>query len=204
MGTALKCPNCSAPLPTPNGGAFALCGYCGTTAQLGQADAPTAPGQREREAPGRYPNGEDRANFGSAYAACTLAGQAFVPALEDAARSSLATYGDQRAMVYTVAHLITDFERDTGASVRGDPLVIGRVVQAYYQVADEIAHTGPSQINLPFLAVAASCPVHLSRTLSADDLARMGSGPPPAAPDPPPAPMPAPEPAPKKKKGWFS
>jgi hypothetical protein len=201
METALRCPNCSAPLPTPTGGAFVRCGYCGSTAQLGQADAPTAPGQREPEAKGRYPNGEARANFGSAYLACTRDGLAFVPALEEAARSSLSAYGDQRAMVYTVAHLITDFERDTGASVRGDPLVIDRVVQAYYQVADEIARTGPSQINLPFLAVAGSCPVHLQRTLSADDLARMSSGPPPAAPAQPSAPMPVAEP--KKKKGWL-
>jgi hypothetical protein len=190
MVTALTCPNCTAPLPTPAGTGFVVCGYCGATAQLGQAGAPTATRARAPEAPSPYPNSDDRAAFGSAFGACMIDGRPFVPALEEAARSALAAYGDQRAMVYTVAHLVTDFERETGATVHDDPLVIVRVVQAYYQVVHEVADTRP---------------IHLSRTLSAEDLARMGSSPPPSAPSPPPAPNApsAPTPEPKKKKGWF-
>jgi hypothetical protein len=206
MLTALRCPTCSAPLDAPTPGAtFVSCRFCGATAQLGATPEapPPAPIAARTAGPvvgnAGY-NRDDAARFGDAFADATARGLGLVAALEDAAAAALARLGDQRAMMYAIAHVVTDFEAETGAQVRGDRVVITRVAEACYKVAVELRTTDATELNLPFLAATGAGPVHLLRTVTPADLARITASPPTVrAPAPPPA---APEP-PKKKKGWF-
>ncbi|MCC6997415.1 MAG: hypothetical protein IT370_22560 [Deltaproteobacteria bacterium] len=206
MVTALKCPHCSAALPTPTPGAsFLQCSFCGGVAQLAMptAVAPVA----AREAQPVVPNGptrDDLKRFVDAFTVALGAGEPFVGALQTAARGALAGFGDQTAMAFGVAHLALDFERDSGARVQHDGQVVSRLAEAWYKAANEVARGGGTEVNLPFLTATESGPKHLLRAVTAADLARMTSGPPSvaaAAPAPEPAP-PEPEPK-KKKKGWF-
>ena len=207
MVTALKCPHCSAALPTPTPGAsFLQCSFCGGVAQLAAPTAaPVAP-VAAREPQPVVPNGptrDDLERFVAAFTAAIGAGQPFASALQSAARATLAGFGDQTAMAFGVAHLAVDFERDSGAKVQHDGRVVSRLAEAWYKAVNEVARGGSTEINLPFLTATESGPKHLSRTVTAADLARMTSGPPgPGAPPPEPV-APAPEPEPKKKKGWF-
>lgn len=211
MLTALKCPHCSAALPTPTPGAsFLQCTFCGGVAQLAMPAAAPATPVAAREPQPVVPSGptrDDLKRFVDAFTAATSAGEPFVSALQAAARATLAGFGDQTAMTLGVAHLAIDFERDSGAKVQRDGLVVSRLAEGWYKAVYEVSRGGSTEINLPFLTATESGPKHLSRTLTAADMARMTSGPPaPAAPPPEPvAPAPAPEPEPKKKKkkGWF-
>jgi len=208
MVTALKCPHCSAALPTPTPGAsFVQCSFCGGVAQLA---APAAARQPQPVVPSG-PTRDDLKRFVDAFKAALGAGEPFASALQSAARQALAGFGDQSAMAFGVAHLAVDFERDSGVKVQHDGMVVSRLAEGWYKAALEVASSGATELNLPFLTANESGPKHLARTLSAADLARMSSGPPSLAAaqqqqqqqQQPPQPQTEPEPKKKKKKGWF-
>jgi HEAT repeat protein len=94
------------------------------------------------------------------------------------AGGALAAFGDQRAMFNAVAHLANDLEHESEAPVTGDANAITRLASAYYLAANEVARSGTTEINLPFLSAGPGGPVHLSRRLTAAAFAKITNRPP--------------------------
>jgi len=180
MLIALKCPSCAGALPAPAPGVlFVQCIYCGATTQLARAADPyRQPGQQPppAEPRGPTPGREELQRFGEAYA--QAAEQGLLAALHTAAREALGAWGDQREMIFAVAHLATDFTRESGCAVARDGMVMMRLAEAYYRASLELMRVGETDLNLPFLTADGSGPKHLVRKLTAADLARISSAPP--------------------------
>jgi len=209
MLTALKCPQCYAALPQPPVGArFLQCAFCGMTAQLGEGVAPPTPApDRPPHVPHVEPPSQDPrlVNFqamGETFAKHRRAGVPFTAAIEQAAVETLSAFGDARPLARAVTNLALEFAAETGARLEDDSQVISRLGEGFNKANIELRHTDKTEINLPFLGVGPSGPVHMNRTVTAADLQHLTSRIFERAAPPPPPPPPAPEP-PKKKKGWF-
>jgi hypothetical protein len=190
MVTAFVCPNCGAPLaaPKPAGGAAVVtCGYCRAAVQLGGGAQAVVASAGPRQAASSRPTRDETRRFGEL--AVANGGSGLAAALEAAARGALAAHGDQRAMAYAVSHLATDLERERGVEVANDAGVLTRLADAYYLAVEEVAGKGEAEVNLPFLTATGQGPVHLQRTVTAADLARMTAAPPTEGET--------------KKRGWF-
>lgn len=196
---ALICPQCGAPLPEAARHGSAGCEYCGAAVVLrGAGIQLTMRGEtaHDPEAAARR-----RQEFYAAVKTSTVAGSDPYRLLCDAARKHLGVVGETDTLARVVLALASDFERETGAPVTRDPMVLSRLSEAYLKASTELRSLERTTMNLPFLAATAQGPVHLMREVTVVDLIALASRDPSVAPSAPAAP-PA-EPEPPKKKGWW-
>jgi molecular chaperone DnaK len=69
-----------------------------------------------------------------------------------------------------ISHLLTNFEAETGVSVRGDRVAMQRIREAAEKAKHELSSIDETSINLPFIASNEDGPVHLQANLSRDEL----------------------------------
>lgn len=196
---ALICPQCGAPLPEAARSGSAGCEYCGATVMLrGAAIELSVRGAaaHDPEAAARR-----RQDFYAAVKGASVAGSDPYQLLCDAARNHLGVVGETDTLARVVLALAQDFERETGASVMRDPMVLSRLSEAYLKASTELRSLEHTTMNLPFLAVTPQGPVHLMREVRVVDLIALASRDPRAASTPVAPAASAPEPP--KKKGWW-
>lgn len=196
---ALICPQCGAPLPEAARHGSAGCEYCGAAVVLrgtGIAISVRGEAAHDPEAAARR-----RQEFYAAVKAASIAGTDPYHLLCDAARKHLGVVGESDTLARVVIALASDFERETGAAVTRDPMVLSRLSEAYLKASTELRSLERTTMNLPFLAATPQGPVHLMREVSVVDLVALASREPTVAPAPAAAAAAAPEPP--KKKGWW-
>lgn len=196
---ALICPQCGAPLPEAARHGSAGCEYCGAAVVLrGAGIALSVRGEaaHDPEAAARR-----RQAFYAAVKSASLAGSDPYRLLCDAAREHLGVVGESDTLARVVLALAADFQRETGAAVMRDPMVLSRLAEAYLKASTELRSLERTTMNLPFLAATSSGPVHLMREVSVVDLVALASREPSLEPSAPAAKEPAAEPP--KKKGWW-
>ncbi len=196
MLTALTCPTCGAPLPTPAAGASSMeCSYCGGVSSLG--GGPPSVGTGPRVALDKDASSAVIAAFKEAFGRHESPFEALVAA----SRARLGPFGETDAFARVVFALSQDFDRAHGTRVSEDPVAVSRFIQAYVQAIHGIAENGSYEINLPFLTATAAGPLHFAKTMTAADVAALATRAPGRLPAPAPAPAQA-EP-PKKKRGFW-
>jgi hypothetical protein len=166
--TALSCPQCGAPLPSPGSAdAFLECAFCrATLRQGGGADRGATP--------------EERPSWDGAVERCVEAvkasrGEDFLALLERVGREQLGPKGETLALRNIVANLIGDYEAEEGVTIRNDPIAVGRLLEGYLRACEQLAVADSAVITLPFLTTDVSGPKHYTRTVTASELAKLAA-----------------------------
>ncbi|MBR4986207.1 MAG: molecular chaperone DnaK [Proteobacteria bacterium] len=68
------------------------------------------------------------------------------------------------------AYLADKFKEETGVDISGDKMAVQRVREAAEQIKCELSSLSETQVNLPFLAIGPSGPLHLSITVTRTEL----------------------------------
>ena len=97
--------------------------------------------------------------------------------IENGVFEVLATSGDtalggddfDRAIIELLAE---HFQAESGVDPRGDAVSLQRLKEAAEQAKIELSSTMTTDVNLPFLAIGKAGPVHLTRSLSRDEVER--------------------------------
>ena len=199
MAIALNCPQCGAPLPLAAATApAARCEYCGATVRMQGGALELS--LRSTAAPHEEDLERRRRAFLEALKVVHLKDADVVRVLADAARAHLGPWGETDAVARVTLGLAAAFERESGVSVRRDPVALGRLAEAYLRASAELRSTDQATLNLPFLAATSSGPLHFARNVTVRDLARLAeedNSAPVSGPSVPTASPPA------KKKGWW-
>lgn len=173
MTRALVCSRCGAPLPSPDpSGAFTRCVYCGTTLDVSGATARSIERHRPSDEEAERLR-ESRKGFLLALADDLRAGRPAYEALRDGAARHLGAIGESDVLARVVLVLAREFEAETGASITQDANALARVAEAYFAGLATIAEAGECTLNLPFLAATGAGPQHMSRRLTAADVAEL-------------------------------
>jgi molecular chaperone DnaK len=69
-----------------------------------------------------------------------------------------------------VEHLLEAFEAETGVNLKGDKIAMQRLKEAAEKAKHELSASDETDINLPFLAVGPSGPLHLMQPMTRDEL----------------------------------
>jgi len=69
-----------------------------------------------------------------------------------------------------VEHLLGAFEAETGVNLKGDKIAMQRLKEAAEKAKHELSAADETDINLPFLAVGPSGPLHLMQPMTRDEL----------------------------------
>lgn len=199
---ALLCCRCGGPLANPEAlPALIDCLYCGTV----NSATPEATHESREGTPWDVRKNEI-AKFTDALVAALNEGRRPYDALRASSAAHLGIAGRADTVARIALALAQDFEREAGVQVVRDASVLSRIAQAYLLALDELRTSESYELNLPFLTVTQSGPVHLLRRLTAKLLADLAARDPiHDAPPPPPStggPTPAPAPS-AKKKGWW-
>jgi hypothetical protein len=152
----------------------------------------------------------DPAAFMAAVVAAVKRGDPPAEAIQQAAREHLGVIGESDVVGRVTLAIARDFDGEhPGADVAKDGMALTRIAEGYVKALPSLRETGKAEMNLPFLGVASSGPVHLIAPLTPARIAELLARPvrveaaPARAPDPEPARAGVPvEPAPKKK-GWW-
>ncbi|MBX7193637.1 MAG: hypothetical protein K1X94_16390 [Sandaracinaceae bacterium] len=206
MVEALICPRCGGPLVRPPAiPALVECGFCGTALSLAGAAQVTAMGDIAASLAREERLALARKEFTAALVPLLRAGRDPYDALREAASAHLSGQADPDTLARVAYALVYDFEQSTGAPALGDPVVLGRISEAYLRVFSELRKSGSAELNLPFLTATPAGPVHLQRTVTPALFLELAQRDPRTTPRKAPAPAPAPAPAadPPKKKGWW-
>lgn len=191
MTKALICPQCGAPLPLAAATApAAACEYCGASVRM-QAGAATL-SMRSTSAPHEEDLGRRRTAFLEALKGVQLKNADVHRVIAEAARAHLGPWGETDAVARVTLGLAAAFERESGVSVRRDPMVLARLAEAYLRASAELRSSDRATLSLPFLAADATGPKHFARTVTVTDLGLLADEDPSAGARPP-----------EKKKGWW-
>lgn len=173
MSIPLTCSRCGAPLPPPESASLVQCGFCGTTSRVGAplstAAAPATPATTAAR--------EHAQRFLAALQQTTLPIQeaGFLATVQRVGKETLGPIGETDAFLNIVGNLVFDFEIENGVQIRGDQMVVTRIVEAFFKACDTIADAGSARLHLPFLTADASGPKHLDRVVTAETWATLAS-----------------------------
>lgn len=167
MIEALVCPRCGGPLVRPHSlPAFIECGFCGVALSLAGAAQITATGEVAASMARDERYALARVAFTQALVPLLQAGRPPYDALREAASVHLAEQADPDTLARVAYALVWDFEQSTGAPALKDPMVLGRITEAYLRVFSELRTSKSADLNLPFLTATPAGPVHLRRTVT--------------------------------------
>ncbi len=65
-----------------------------------------------------------------------------------------------------IAHVATEFQKDSGIDIRKDPMALQRLKEACEKAKCELSSSTSTDINLPFITMDASGPKHLAMSIS--------------------------------------
>ena len=68
------------------------------------------------------------------------------------------------------SYLADKFKEETGVDISGDKMAVQRVREAAEQIKCELSSLSETQVNLPFLAIGPTGPLHLSAIVTRDEL----------------------------------
>ena len=180
---ALVCTNCGGPLAAVKTiPAVVECVFCGAVLAVGHGPA-TITRRAALDASALERMHAARARIVADLTVALEAGRRPYDALRAVSAAHLGASGETDTLARVTLALADDFARETRASVVA-PLVLSRIAEGYLRAVEELRDQPQAQLNLPFLAVTSSGPVHLVRTLTAPilgELARREPG--GAAPD---------------------
>ena len=81
-----------------------------------------------------------------------------------------ASLGGEDIDLCTLNILADDFERSTRVDLREDPTALQRLKEAARVAKEELSFAATTEVSLPFIGVAGSTPLHLTRTLTRKEL----------------------------------
>lgn len=129
--------------------------------------------------------------------------------LNEASAKYLGDPGRSDAVARVSLALARDLERETGAKIVGQGVALARIAEGYIKSVNYLSqranHGGTDEINLPFIAVTSTGPIHMQRKVTAvlfAELARRDPHETAAVPEPGSAPGAGPA-EPKKRKKLF-
>lgn len=164
---ALVCPRCGAPLPvdlvaTPH------CSYCGVGVLLrGGILEATAHDSGARA-------NVDPAAFLQAVKTAVERGAPPAEAIQQGAREHLGVLGETDTIGRLTMAIARDFDREhPGADIVRDGIALARIAEGYVKALPSLRETGKARMNLPFLGVAASGPVHFDLAITPASIAEL-------------------------------
>lgn len=167
MIEALICPRCGGPLVRPHAlPAIIECGFCGVALSVGGAAQVTATSDYAANVARDERLALKRRDFTEALVPLLNSGRPPFDALREAASVHLAEQADPDTLARVAYALVQDFEESTGAPALKDPVVLGRITEAYLRVFSDLRVSGSAELNLPFLTATRAGPVHLRRTVT--------------------------------------
>lgn len=73
-------------------------------------------------------------------------------------------------------YLVEEFKKDSGMSIKGDPLAMQRIKEAAEKAKKELSSSSQTEINLPYITADASGPKHLSLKVTRSKLEALVDG----------------------------
>jgi hypothetical protein len=164
---ALICPRCGGPVSRPRSIPVVIaCGFCGVALALAGAAQVHTTGEAAENIARDEHYALARVAFTQALVPLLQAGRPPYDALREAASVHLSGQADPETLARVAYALVWDFEKSTGAPALGDPMVLGRIVDAYLRVFSELRRAPQAELHLPFLTATPAGPVHFRRTVT--------------------------------------
>lgn len=162
---ALVCTNCGGPLAEVNSlPAVVECAFCNAVLAVGHGPM-TVTRRATMNASALERIHAARAKIVEDLAAALAAGRPPYDSLRAVSAAHLGACGQTDTLARVTIAIADDFARETKVSV-AEPLVLSRIAEGYLRAVDELRDQPQAQLNLPFLAVTPSGPVHLARVLT--------------------------------------
>jgi hypothetical protein len=200
---ALVCVNCGGPLAVIAAlPAVVECAFCGAAISVSHERTLVTRGGSSDEARAAR-TCEARVAFHATLTELLKGGVKPYDALREASAAHFGAAGRTEAVARVTLAIARDFERESGTRAVTEPLVLGRIAEAYLRAVDELQSSDAVDMNLPFLTADSEGPKHLRRMIAAAILADLAQRDPEVALPDSPAERPPEKRPPAKKKGWW-